>query len=98
MIALSMISLFVGVALGQHFKIKVLIPACAILVMLAVGTGFTHVRSAWYIVLIVATAATSLQIGYFISIGVLRHLLEAARSRKTAPLTSPPTPARHAAR
>jgi hypothetical protein len=96
-ITLSMISLLVGVALGQRFKINVLIPACAILVILAVGAGLAHARSAWYIVLIVATAATSLQIGYFISIGVLRHLLAAARSRKTAPLTSPRTPARHAA-
>ena len=98
MITLSLIGLFVGAALGQRFKIRVLIPALAILVIVAAGTGFMHARSGWYVVLIVATTATCLQIGYFFGIGVLRHLLATALSRRSAPLTSSPTPARHAAR
>jgi hypothetical protein len=98
MITLSMISLFVGAALGQRFKIRVLIPAFAILVILAVGAGLTHARTAWHVVLIVATAAACLQIGYFFGIGVLRHLLAAALPRRSTPLASSPTPARHAAR
>ena len=96
MITLSMISLFVGAALGQRFKIRVLIPALAILVIVAAGAGFMQARSGWYVVLIVATTATCLQIGYFFGIGIVRHLLTAALSRRPAPLTS--SPARHTAR
>ena len=98
MITLSIISLFVGVALGQRFKIRVLIPAFAILVILAIGAGLTHARTAWHVVLIVATAATCLQIGYFFGIGIVRHLLTSALSRRSASLASSPTPARHSAR
>jgi hypothetical protein len=97
MITLSMISFVVGSALGQRFKIRVLVPAFAILVILAVAAGFTHARTAWSIALMVVTATTCLQVGYF-GIGVLRHLLVAALSRRSAPLTSSTTPARHTAR
>ena len=96
MITFSLISLFVGAALGQRFKIRVLIPALAILVIVAAGAGFMQARSGWYVVLIVATTATCLQIGYFFGIGIVRHLLTAALSRRPAPLTS--SPARHTAR
>ena len=54
MITFSLISLFVGAALGQRFKIRVLIPALAILVIVAAGAGYMHARSGWYVVLIVA--------------------------------------------
>lgn len=89
MITLSMISLFVGAALGQRFKIRALIPAFAVLMVITVGAGLTHARTIWYIVLIVATVTTCLQIGYVIGIGVLRHILAAALSKRAVPLPSP---------
>ena len=98
MITFSLISLFVGAALGQRFKIRVLVPALAILLIVAAGAGYMHARSGWCVVLIVASTATCLQIGYFFGIGVLRHLLAAALPRRSTPLASSPTPARHAAR
>lgn len=96
MLTVSLISLLVGVALGQRFKVMVLMPAGAMGLALAIGTGIAHGQSAWSIVLTAATAATCMQIGYLAGIGV-RHLQEVASSRRSPPLPSP-TPARHAAR
>jgi hypothetical protein len=92
-----MIGLFVGAALGPRFKIGVVIPAFAILTVFAVGAGLTQARTAWHIVVITTTAATSLQTGYFLG-NIVRHLLTAAFSRRSASLTSAPAPARHNAR
>ena len=75
MITLSMISLLVGAALGQRFKVIVLMPVIAIVLVLVVATGVSLAQTAWTIVLMVATAATCLQIGYFVGIAIhhLRH-------------------------
>lgn len=97
MMTLSMISFLVGAALGQRFKVMVLMPAMAIVLVLAAGTGVTHAQTAWSIVLTTAIAATCLQIGYLIGI-FIRHVVVAALSRRSSPLTSPETTARHAAR
>jgi membrane protein DedA with SNARE-associated domain len=94
MMMLSMVSLLVGVVLGQRFKVIVLIPATAIVLVLAVATGVTPAQTAWSIILMVAAAATSMQIGYLIGIGV-RHVL-AASSSLTSPTAS--SPARQPAR
>jgi NADH:ubiquinone oxidoreductase subunit 6 (subunit J) len=97
MITISMISFLAGAALGQRFKVMVLMPAIAIVLVLAVGTGVAHAQTAWSTVLMAATAATCLQIGYLI--GIFTHyVLVAVLSRRSSPLTSPETPARHAAR
>ena len=95
MITLSMISFLVGVALGQRFKVLVLMPAFAIVLVFAVGTA--QAQTAWSIVLMAAITATCLQIGYLIGIFV-RQVLVSALSRRSSPLTSSETPARHAAR
>jgi membrane protein DedA with SNARE-associated domain len=91
---LSMISLLVGALLGQRFKVMVLMPATAILLILAVGIGVTHAQTAWSIVLMAAAAATSMQIGYLIGIGI-HHVLAAAWSSRSSPRASPTASARH---
>jgi hypothetical protein len=96
MLALSMISFVVGAALGQRFNVVVLIPAMAVVLVLSVGAGITHVQAAWWIVLMAATAVICLQFGYFAGIGI-RHFLVAAPSRRSSALPSE-TSARHAAR
>jgi len=96
MITLSMISLLVGAGLGQRFKVMILMPAIAIVLVLAVATGIAQGQTAWSIVLIAATTATCLQIGYFVGIGI-RHVLEAAISRSSSSPSSVKTPVRHAA-
>jgi hypothetical protein len=96
MMTLSMISLLVGAVLGQRFKIIVLIPAFAIVLVLAVGTGVAQAQTAWSIVLTAAAAATCLQIGYLVGIGV-HHVLAAALSKRSSSLTSTTTSEPHAA-
>ena len=97
MITFSTISLLVGAALGQRFKVMVLMPAIAIVLGLSIAIGVTHAQSDWSIVLTAAIAATCLQIGYFVGVGI-RHVLETALSRRSSPLASPATPAGHTAR
>jgi hypothetical protein len=99
MIILSMVSLLIGAVLGQGFRVIVLMPATAIVLVLAVGTGAAHAHTAWMFVLMTATTATSMQIGYFIGIGI-RHLVAAALSSRSASLnsTAASTAARHPAR
>jgi hypothetical protein len=90
MIILSMVSLLVGAVLGQHFKVMVLIPAIAVVLVLAVVTGVTHAQTAWSIVIMAVAAATSLQIGYLLGIAI-RHVLAAALSSRSSSLTPPAT-------
>ena len=97
MMTLSMISFLVGAALAQRFKVIVLMPATVIVLGLSLATGVAHAQTAWWIALMAAAAATCLQIGYFVGMGV-RQVLAAALSRRSPPLTSPTTSARHAAR
>jgi|ERR1700694_1226756 len=99
MMTFSMVSLLVGAVLGQRFQVIVLVPAVAIALVLAIGTGVTHGDTGWSIVLMAAAAATSVQIGYLIGIGIF-HVLAAALTRRSSPLTFPTrsTSARHPAR
>ena len=96
MVTLSTISFLFGAALAQRFKIMVLMPAMAIVLILAVGAGVMQAQTVWWIILMAAATATCLQFGYFAGIGI-RHFLAAAPSRESSPLTSAETSARHAA-
>jgi hypothetical protein len=51
MVSLSMITFLFGAALGQLFKVVVLVPAMVIVILLSVGTGVTHAQNARWIVL-----------------------------------------------
>ena len=97
MITLSMISLLVGAALGQRFKVLVLMPAIAMVLVLVVASGVWLAQTAWVIVLMAATAATCLQIGYFVGIAI-HHFVSTALSQNSSPLAAPKATARHAAR
>jgi hypothetical protein len=79
MISFSMISFLFGAALGQRFKVLVLVPAMAIVIMTALGAGVMQAQGAWWIVLMAVSASICLQFGYFAGIGV-RQFLEAAPS------------------
>ena len=93
MITLSIVSFLMGATLGQRFKVMVLMPAALIIAGISIVTEIAQAQSAWAIVLMAATAVTSLQIGYFVGIGI-RHVL----SRRSSSLVSPAPAARHAAR
>jgi len=71
MLTLSVVSLLAGAGLGLYCRILVLIPATAILLAVAIGTGVTPVpHTAWSIVLMVAAATTCIQIGYLVGVAV----------------------------
>jgi hypothetical protein len=97
MISLSVISFLFGAVLAQRFKVLVLVPAMAIIIMLSVGVGSTDASPAWWIVLLAVVASTCLQLGYFAGIGI-RHRLVTTRSQESSSLTTAETSARHAAR
>jgi hypothetical protein len=86
MMTLAMVSLLVGMVLGQRFKVLVLMPTIAIALVFAIGAGMAHADTVWWIVLMAAAAATSLQIGYLIGIGI-RYVLVAAQAGRS-PATS----------
>ena len=88
MIMLSIVSLLVGAALGQRFRVLVLMPATAILLAFAVGIGVAHAYTVWSIILMVAVTTTSVQIGYVLGIGI-RHAMAAVWSSGSSPLAAP---------
>jgi hypothetical protein len=92
MITLAMISLLVGMVLGQRFKVLVLLPAIALALVLTVGGGIVRSDSTWWIVLMAATAAATLQVGYVIGVGI-RHVLVAAPASRTLANSSSRRPA-----
>lgn len=96
MITVSLVSILAGAALGQRFKVWVLIPAIPILLVLVVRMGATDAQPAWSIALTAALAAMCVQIGYVAGI-LVRHVLVTALPRRSSPPTSSDTPARHAA-
>jgi hypothetical protein len=79
--ALPLISLLMGMVLGQRFKVLVLVPALAFVLVVAVGAGVARVQGLWPTALMAAGAVASLQIGYLGGTG-LRHVIAAARISK----------------
>jgi hypothetical protein len=97
MMTLAMISLLAGMVLGQRFKVLILVPALALALVLAIGSGIARADTIWSIILMGATAGTSLQIGYLAGVGI-RHALVAARaSRSRATSRTSSAPARRPA-
>jgi hypothetical protein len=74
------ICLFVGILLGQRFKVLVLAPALALTLVLTSGAEIARGDAIWAIVLMELATITSLQMGYLAGTGI-RHLLIVARAR-----------------
>jgi hypothetical protein len=72
MLLLSLICLAVGAALGQQYKVLVLIPSMA-LATIAVA-GIAHAGTLWQILGTAFLATSSLQIGYFAGVSI-RYLM-----------------------
>lgn len=88
MILLAMVSLLLGALLAQRFKVLVLMPATAIALGVAFATGVTHAHTAWSMILTVVTAATSMQIGYFILGSGVRHVWAGVVSSRSSHVPS----------
>jgi membrane protein DedA with SNARE-associated domain len=96
MLVLAVVSVLVGAALGQRFTVMILVPGTVVLLALSTATGLTHANTAWSIALTTAIAATGMQIGYLIGIGV--HHVRVARSRLSTRSPTLASSARPAAR
>ncbi len=98
MILLAMVSLLVGALLAQRFRVLVLVPATAIVLAVAIGTGVTPADTAWSVVLMTGIAVTSMQIGYLVIGNGIRRVLAGVLSSRSSHLPSAPTSARYPAR
>lgn len=97
-ITFGLISLLVGMVLGQRFKVLAVVPAMAASLLVTIGIGIAHSEGLGRTVLLVALAVASLQIGYLVGVAI-RYSLAAARTsglRTASVHASQPT--RHAAR
>jgi hypothetical protein len=86
--SLALVSFIVGAVLAMQFKVWVLIPAFALVTVPAVGIGIASGNTGGIVLVSAVTAATCLQIGYFVGIGVDNFLKRIASKRATA-LPSP---------
>ena len=93
MILLGIISVLIGAVLAQRFKIMVLVPATATVLVAAVAAGLAQAHTAWWVILAAALVATSMQVGYIVGLGI-RHVLEAPLADRPQPFR-PSASARH---
>ena len=89
-ILLVVISLVAGIALGQWFKILILVPVMSLALVGTIAAGIARADNVWSIALMAIAVVTALQIGYLIGIW-LRSFIVAARFAR-------PTPASEATR
>ena len=61
---LAIISAFAGIALGLQYKVMILIPAVALLMMFATIVGIARGDNFWSIIWAVAILGTAIQLGY----------------------------------
>ena len=84
MLIFVLISLLVGMVLGQRFKVLVLLPVAGIALVVTITAeiaGTDH----WRTLVISAAAMVALQTGYLASYGIRRAIVAARMSRRTAP-------------
>jgi hypothetical protein len=78
---LLIISLLMGMVLGQRFKVLVLVPAMVFVLLVAIGEGTARAEGLWPTALLAMVAIASLQIGYLAGTGI-RYLHVAARTNR----------------
>jgi hypothetical protein len=81
MMTLGIFSLLFGMAMGQRFKVLVLLPGIAVALVVAVGAGIAQAETAGPIALLAAASIASLQIGYLAGI-ILRYAPTAFRASR----------------
>jgi hypothetical protein len=88
------ISLVAGIALGQRFKILILVPVMSLALVGTIAAGIARADNVWSIALMAIAVVTALQIGYLIGIW-LRSFIVSARFAHPSPASEetrrPPT-------
>jgi hypothetical protein len=85
MISISMFSFLFGTVLGQRFKVLVMVPPMALVLVISGAAGITYPHAALEIIETAATAAICLQCGYFTGIA-LRHCFRPVPSPQSPPM------------
>ena len=80
MLTFVLISLLVGMVLGHHFKVLVLLPAIAIVLLAMISTQIAG-ADRWQTALTAIAASVVLQLGYMAGYGI-RRITAAARARR----------------
>jgi hypothetical protein len=68
-ISLIVIGFLAGIALGQFFKVLILVPTMSIALIATIAVGIARADNVWSIALVSVAVGTALQIGYLIGIG-----------------------------
>jgi hypothetical protein len=91
----ALISLLLGMVLGQRFKVLALVPIIAVWLLVATGVGIVRYGELGPTLLLAALAVASVQIGYLTGV-VIRYSLVGTRASglRTASISQP---TRHAA-
>jgi hypothetical protein len=92
----ALISILAGITLGQRFKVFVLVPVMALIIVLAIIIGISNTERQT-IVADAAVAILGLQIGYMLGIG-LRHLMLLLRAGRLRSGSLTSAARRHAGR
>jgi hypothetical protein len=69
------VSLLTGLALGQRFKVLVLVPAAVLAITLTIAAGLVQGEAFWPTTLIALAATVSMQIGYLLGLGIRSLML-----------------------
>ena len=85
--AIVIVSLFIGIALGRRFTVSILLPAMAVALVLTIGAGFALKEDGWSIFWFTVATAIALQLGYLGGAG-----LRLSAASKAARVASTPAP------
>jgi hypothetical protein len=92
-ISLVVISFVAGIALGQWFRILILVPVMSLALVGTIAAGIARAHNVWSIAFVAIAVVTGLQIGYLIGIW-LRSFIVGARlaraSRRSSEAARPP--------
>ncbi len=97
MLTSTLISLMVGMVLGQRFKVPVLLPAAALALLATIGDEAARGEGFWPTVLSAAVVVASLQLGYLAGVGIRHFLIVARASRLRTAVVAKSQPVRRAA-
>jgi predicted Na+-dependent transporter len=78
---LAIFSLLAGLALGQRFKVFVLVPAIALVLLVAISTSIAFAQGLWSATEVAVVSVVNLQIGYLAGTAI-RWSLAAARASR----------------
>lgn len=97
MIMPVVISLLVGMLVGQRFRVLVLLPSILLSAAFTIGVGLAHAEANWMIVAMTVLATVSMQIGYLLG-ATAHHLMLLARASRISSRSLPgPLPWRRTA-